>query len=183
MTDDSLYSRFLEGDSSAFDELILSYSARLVLYLNGFTHNMQDAEDLSIETFAKILIKRPAIRSGCFQAYLYKAARNQATRFHALKLRMRTFSVDDTQIEEALIAKPEDQFLHDERKQAIRRCLCRIDPEPREALWLVYCEEMTYAQAAAVLGVNAKKVNHWLTKGKQQMKVELAKEGITDADR
>ena len=35
---------------------------------------------------------------------------------------------------------------------------------------------------AAILGVNAKKVNHWLTKGKQQMKEELAKEGITHAD-
>jgi DNA-directed RNA polymerase specialized sigma24 family protein len=40
---------------------------------------------------------------------------------------------------------------------------------------------MSYAQAAAILGVNAKKINNWLTKGKQQMKAELAKEGITNA--
>ena len=181
MTDDQLYQEYLAGESSSFDELIIKYSGRLVLYLNGLTHNTLDSEDLVIETFAAILTKRPAIQPGNFQAYLYKSARNRATRFHALKLRMKIFSLDDAQIEEALIARPEDEFLRDERRQVVCRCLSRIAPEPREALWLVYCEDMSYAQAAAILGVNAKKINNWLSKGKQQMKAELAKEGITNA--
>lgn len=180
--DDELYSRFLAGDTSAFDELILRYTGRLVLYLNGLTHNMADAEDLVIDSFAAILMKKPAIREGNFQAYLYKAARNRATRFHAIRRRMPTFSLEDQQVEEIMAVRPEDEYLRDERLQAVRRCLNRIQPEPREALWLVYCEEMSYSEAAAVLGVNAKKVHNWLTKGKQLMKTELAKEGITHAD-
>ena len=182
MSDDQLYRQFLEGSVSAFDELVLRYTGRLVLYINGLTHNMEDAEDLVIETFAAILTKRPAIRPGNFQAYLYKAARNRATRFHTRKLRNQTFSMEEDQIAEALAVRPEDEFLRDERRRAVRRCLGRIEPEPREALWLVYCEDMSYAQAAAVLGVNAKKINNYLTKGKQRMKAELAKEGITDAN-
>ena len=182
VTDDALYSQFLAGDISAFDALILKYSIRLVLYLNGLTRGMEDAEDLAIETFAAILNKKPAIRPGNFRAYLYKAARNRATRFHTLRSRLPVFSLDDQQLEEALAVRPEDDFLRDEKRQAVSRCLGRIDPEPREALWLVYCEGLSYAEAAAILKVNEKKINNWLTKGKQQMKAELAKEGITDAE-
>ena len=182
MPDDQLYQQFIAGDASAFDELILRYAGRLVLYLNGLTHSMQDAEDLAIETFSAILVKRPKIRQGCFQAYVYKAARNRAARLHALKIRTKTFSIDDAQTEQILTARPEDTFLRDERRQAVRRCLNRIQPEPRDALWLVYCEEMRYAEAAAVLGVNEKKIHNWLTRGKQLLKAELEKERITGAD-
>ncbi len=182
MTDDMLYSLFLAGDSSAFDTLILKYSGRLILYLNGLTHNIQDAEDLTIETFAAILAKKPVIRPGNFQAYLYRAARNRATSFHILSRKVQVFSLEDIQVEEVLTVRPEDGFLLDERRRAVRRCLSRIDPEPREALWLVYCEDMSYAEVAAILRVNTKKINNLLTKGKQLMKAELAKEGITRAD-
>ena len=181
MTDDALYSRFWAGDLSAFDALILKYSGRLILYLNGLTHNMQDAEDLAIETFAAILTKKPALHPGCFQAYLYKSARNRAARFHTLKRRLQVFSLEDAQVEELIAARPEEEFLRDERNRTVRRCLSRIDPEPREALWLIYCEGMSYADAAAILGVNAKKINNLLTKGKRLMQAELAKEGITRA--
>ena len=69
----------------------------------------------------------------------------------------------------------------EERKQALDLCLSRIDPELREALWLVYGEDMTYAQAAEIMGVNVKRIDHLLTRGKKTMKDELEKEGVTDA--
>ena len=57
----------------------------------------------------------------------------------------------------------------------------RIDPELREALWLVYSEGLTYAEAASVMGVNAKRVDHLLSRGKKQMREELKKEGVLGA--
>ena len=179
---DALYSDYLAGDSSAFDALISVYTGRLVLYLYGLTKNTHDAEDLVIETFAALMVKKPSIRPGNFQAYLYRAARNRALRFRLLRRRLSAFSLDDAQAEQALAACPEDDYLRDERRQAVRRCLNRIDSEPREALWLVYFEGMSYAQAAQVLGVNAKRVDNLLSRGKRLMKAELMKEGFTDAD-
>ena len=84
-SDDELYRRYLAGDIASFDALIAKYSGRLVLYLTGLTHDTQDAEDLAIDTFAAVMLKKPVIRPGGFQAYLYRAARNRATRFHILK--------------------------------------------------------------------------------------------------
>lgn len=180
-SDDELYSRFLSGDTAAFDELILKYSSRLILYLNGLVCNMHDAEDMSVETFAVILAKRPLIRSGCFQAYLFRAARNRAVRFRLIRRKVQVFDPSDDRLEEALTAHPEDEFIRDERRRAVQRCLERIAPESREALWLIYYENMSYAQASAVLGVNPKKIDNLLVRGKRLMKAELSMEGITDA--
>ena len=62
-------------------------------------------------------------------------------------------------------------------------CLERIDPQLREALWLVYFEDMSYKAAAHIMGVNTKRIEHLLTRGKKKMREELEKEGITDANR
>ena len=127
MSDDELYNKFLAGDASAADSLILKYTGRLVLYLDAMIHDIRDAEDLVIETFATILTKRPGIRTGGFQAYLYQAARNRAFRFRMKRRKMTVFSLDEEEVEEMASVLPEDEFLRDETRQAVRRCLNRID--------------------------------------------------------
>ena len=178
MSDDELYNKFLAGDASAADSLILKYTGRLVLYLDAMIHDIRDAEDLVIETFATILTKRPVIRTGGFQAYLYQAARNRAFRFRMKRRKMTVFSLDEEEVEEMASVLPEDEFLRDETRQAVRRCLNRIDEDCREALWLTFFEGLSYAEAAAVIGTNEKKVDNLLIKGKKRMREELEKEGI-----
>ena len=98
-SDDELYSLFRAGDGTAFDELMLRYGDDLLIYLNGYTHNLHDAEDLMIEAFARIMVKRPAIREGNFKAYLFRTGRNLASRFHRRSRRADIFSMDDLQNE------------------------------------------------------------------------------------
>lgn len=179
MPDDELYSQFLAGDMSAADSLIAKYTGRLIMYADAMIHDIRDAEDLVIDTFAVIMTKRPVIRAGGFQAYLYQAIRHRANRFRIRRRRMNIFSLDDEQAEELQAIRPEDMFLQDERRQTVRRCLNRIDPEYREAIWLTFFEGLTYAEAAAVMGVNIKKIDNLLARGKKSMKEELIREGIT----
>ena len=40
---------------------------------------------------------------------------------------------------------------------------------------------MTYSEAAQVMGVNSKRVDHLLVRGKKQLSMELKKEGIVNA--
>lgn len=180
-SDDELYSRFLAGDMASADSLMVKYSGRLIIYVDALTHDIHDAEDLVIDTFATVMTRRPAIREGGFQAYLYRAARNRALRFSFLRRRVSAFSLEENCAEELLAARPEDEFLRDQQRQAVQRCLNRIDPECREAIWLTFFEGLSYAEAAAVMGVNEKKVDNLLMKGKRIMKAELEKEGITRA--
>lgn len=180
-SDDELYRRFLVGDMASADSLMAKYTGRLIMYVDAMIHDIRDAEDVVIDTFAAVMTKRPGIREGGFQAYLYRAARNRALRFSLMRRRMKVFSLEEECAEELLAVRPEDEFLRDEQRQAVQRCLNRIDAECREAIWLTFFEGLTYVQTAAVMGVNVKKVDNLLAKGKRIMRAELEKEGITRA--
>lgn len=182
LPDDELYGLYLSGGESgesAIDELMIRYGDSLTVFINGYLHNMQDAEDMMIEAFARIALKKPAIRQGCFKAYLYKTARNLATRHHMLSSRIDTFNLDDMEDEIPDRRTPEDHFHSRERSEAIRLCMERIDPKMKEALWLVYIEDLSYEAAAQIMGVGRKRIDKLLQAGKARMRVLLDKEDIT----
>lgn len=179
--DDKLYKEFLEGATASYDQLMLRHGDGLTIYLHGITHDWHDAEDMMIEAFARIMVKKPRIGEGAFKAYLYKTGRNLAIR-HSTKMRNRqSFSLDDLSTEPAAEVYLEEHVADLERKQILHLCLDRIDPDLRETMWLIYFEEMTYQQAAEVMKVNAKKIDHRLTRAKKILREELRKEGIHSA--
>ena len=180
-SDDELYRLYLTGGesgASAIDELMIRYGDSLTVFINGYLHNMQDAEDMMIEAFARIALKKPTIREGCFKAYLYKTARNLATRHHMLSTRIEPFNLDDMEEEIPDRRTPEDHIHNRERNEAIKLCMERIDPKMKEALWLVYIEDLSYEAAAKIMGVGRKRIDKLLQAGKARMRTELDKEGI-----
>ena len=183
MTDHELYRQFLAGDQSAGDKLMIRYADALTAYLDGFLHNIHDAEDLMLECFTVILVDRPSIREGGFRAYLFKVARNKAARFWRIALSRPEFSPEE---ETAKLpsgeASPEESVLRSETGELVRRCLNRVAPQYREALWLFYFMGMDYAQAAQVLGCSRKKIDNLLTNGRARLRAELEKEGISSSD-
>ena len=184
MTDDELYRQYLAGDQAAGDALILRWSDALTAYLDAFLHNMQDAEDLMLDCFTVILLDRPKIADGHFRAYLFKTARNKARRLWRLRFRRQEFSLDEAAAE-AIPAPgptPEDEALKRERNAILYRCLNRIAPQYREALFLVYAMGLSYAQAAEIKGCSTGQIHSLLDEGKKRMRVELGKEGIAHVD-
>jgi len=180
MSDDALYRQYLAGDLSAGDQLMLRYGDALTAYLDAFLHNAHDAEDLMLDCFTVILVKKPGISEGRFRAYLFKMARYKAIRLNRLRFRQREFNLDVNLLSRN--ESPEDAMWRSEQMTALRKCLGRIAPQYREVLWLVYGMEMSYAQAAEVMGCGTGRIHYLLDDGKQRMRREMEKEGITRAD-
>ncbi len=180
MTDDELYRTYLSGDRTAGDMLMLRYADALTAYLAGFLSSPEEAEDLMLDCFSVILVDKPRIREGHFRAYLFRVARNKANRFWRRRLNRQEFSLTEELPSQE--ASPEDVIWTGERNAILRRCLNRIAPQYREALWLFYDMELSYAQAAEVLGCGTKKIEDLLKNGKKRLKQELEKEGLTHAD-
>ena len=188
--DDNLYNEFLSGDNSAYDKLMIRYGDSLTSYLKGYLYSYEDAEDLMIEAFARIMVKKPRIEPGNFKAYLYKTAHNLVARFYRSDKRKKFFSLEDLDSdsgeneiipEELSCVGMEEKLLDDEKKKTIRRCLLRIGEDMREALWLYYFEGMSYRETASVMDVSFKKIDNLLTRGRKCLKEEVGKEGIVDA--
>ena len=180
MSDDELYRQYLDGDQSSGDELMLRYADMLTSYLDAFVHNPEDAEDLMLDCFTVILVNKPQIMEGHFKAYLFRVARNKAGRLWRYKLKHQEFELDDT------LPSPDEAIeataWAGERAAILDRCLNRIAPQYREALWLFYFMGFSYAEAAGVMNCSVKRVEDLLRNGKKRLRLELEKEGFTYAD-
>lgn len=52
ISDEELYRQYLSGDETGLEELIRKYDNPLTLYINGYLHDIHEAEDLMIEVFS-----------------------------------------------------------------------------------------------------------------------------------
>ena len=64
MTDLEHYRRYLGGDESGLSELMHRYGDALTVYIDGYLGDIQESEDLMIEAFSYLCLKKPRIREG-----------------------------------------------------------------------------------------------------------------------
>ena len=178
--DEVFYRQYLNGDDAGLEALMEKYGDPLTVYLDGYLHDIHEAEELMLDVFAYLFTKKPRIREGGFKAYLYKAARHMALR-HRSKRRL-MFSLD------ALTDEPDGQLLAEEvirteeRNRILHGCMGEMNPDYREVLYLTYFEGMSYAQAAEVTGKTVKQITNLVYRGKESLRKLLEREGITNAE-
>ena len=179
VNDITLYQRFLSGDDSGLQRLMERYGNSLTLYIDGYLHDIHEAEDLMIEAFAYFVAKRPRLRDDGFRAYLYKSARHLALRCLQKKRRKQLFSFDDLEQEPESDVLLETLVQTDERNRILWRCMDELAPAYREALYLVYFEGMRHAEAAAVMRKTEKQIADLIYRGRASLRKTLEREGIT----
>ena len=169
--DESLYRQYLNGDDEGLNALMKKYGDPLTLYIDGYLHDVHEAEELMLDVFAYLFTKKPRIRDGGFKAYLYKAARHMALRRKSKRRRL--FSLDEL---------AEEVIRTEERNRVLHFCMGEMNPDYREVLYLTYFEDMSYAQAAEVTGKTVKQITNMVYRGKESLRRLLEREGITNAE-
>jgi RNA polymerase sigma factor (sigma-70 family) len=180
-TDEELFRRFQNGGASELSQLVERHGDSVTLYINAIIGDTQDAEDLMIEAFSRVCAKAPSFTGGGFRPYLYKTARNLALRFASRNRLRRHFGFDDMELEPESGELVERVVQTRERDALLRLCLDKLHPDYREALYLTYFEDLSQAEAAAVMGKNEKQIKNLVLRGKQALRALLESEGITDA--
>lgn len=182
ITDETLYYRYLSGDDSGLTDLIERYGNSLTNYIHGYLHDIHDAEDLMIEAFAYITIKKPQIKEACLKAYLYKSARHLALRFVSKKRLNKCFIFEDMKYELESDTLIEEVIQKKERNHILHLCMEQLNPDYREALYLVYFENMHHAEVATIMGKSEKQVADLIYRGKNSIRKRLGQEGIVSAE-
>ena len=179
VSDEMLFRRLLGGDGESLNPLLDRYGDALTIYNNGYIHDLDMAEDLMIEAFSRMLAKEPRLREGGFKPYLYKTARNLALRH--LERSRRVFSIENLELDPEDEERVEETVFSTDISRIVRDCLEMLQADSREALFLVYIEEMSYEQAATVMGKTRKQVDNLVSRGKLAMKPLLAQKGVNGA--
>ena len=179
MTDEELYRRYLDGDDAGLSELMARYGDALTIYIDGYLGDIHEAEDLMIEVFSYLCLKKPRIRDGAMKAYIYKAARHMTLRNKSR--RRAVFSLEDLTYEPEAEQLVEEVVGSAERMGTLHLCMGKLHDEYREALYLTYFEGLSYAETAEVMGKSVKQITNLVYRGKQSLRGLLEKEGITNA--
>ena len=182
ITDETLYHRYLDGDDSGLTELMERYGNSLTYYIHGYINDIQDAEDLMIEAFAYIATKKPKVQEACLKAYLYKSARNLALRFVSKKHLNRFFGFEDMENEPESKIHIEEIIQKDERNHTLHLCMEQLKPNYREALYLVYFENMHHAEVAVIMRKTEKQVSDMIYRAKNSLRKQLCQEGIVNVE-
>ena len=158
ISDETAYRRYLDGEQKAADLLVERYGDALTLYINGYIKDIHEAEDLMIEAFSQLFAKER-------------------------KHRLAFLCLDELDFEPQSNTLIDTNLLRSERDRQLYDALEKLKAEYREALYLVYFEDMSYRDAATVMNKSESQITKLVYRGKQSLKVILEQEGFTYADK
>ncbi len=179
----SSYRRFLDGDDNAIAEIVGAYKDGLILYLNGYVHNVFVAEELAEDTFFRLITKKPRFcGNSSFKSFLYAIGRNVAVDYIRHRSKLRQIPLDGEENSIAAVESLEQIYLLEEQKLELNRALAQLPDDYRQVLWLSFFEGFSNKEIAAVMHKNERQVRNLLYRAKQSLKSILEKEGFVYED-
>ena len=172
------YRRFLDGDEAAFDEIIHELFDHLVFFVDRYVRDTHAAEDIAIDVFSDLVIHRSRYNFRVtLKTYVFMLGRSRALNYIKRRNRFRTAELSEAESAVADRLLLEEQFLQGERNRLLNDALAALPEDMKAAIHLVYFEELSYEEAAAVMKKNKKQVDNLLYRAKNALRTALGKEG------
>lgn len=181
-TDNELFRAYLDGDDSAFDRIINEYRENLIFFVMRYVRSVSVAEEIAQDAFVELLIHKHRYNFSCsLKTYLFTIAKNKAINY----LRRRKFVSDDeidpnTESDERTLA---EHVIKNEENEKLYKVLDRLTDDYRNALYLVYIEDLSYEEAGRVMGKNKKQIENLVFRARASARKELEKEGVYGENR
>ena len=148
-----LVARGQEGDRDALEELYLIHFDRIYSYLHMTVGNRHDAEDLTTQTFLKMLEKIGSFKwqSAPFSAWLFRIAHNLAMdHFRARRRWQPEEEVPEPPGEEEPSA--ELTAMQTIGRESMLKLIEHLSPEQQQVLTLKFVFNFPNAEVATILG-------------------------------
>lgn len=174
--DRSLMERVRDGDAAAFDALVRAHWPALVRYAARLLGSVDAAQDAVQEAFVRVWRDRSrwVATEGTVRAYFYRVTRNVG--IDAVRMRkVRRDRADD--VRRLASAPPPTPAQILERKElivALGRAVEALPERRREVFSLVFFQELSYREAAEVLGISPKTVANQMWSAYAEVRRSLA---------
>lgn len=171
-TDRELVVGAASGDAAAFARLIDRHYDRIYRVAWRWLGRREEAEDVAQEVCVKIAQAIRGFRADAeFATWAYRIAVNTAT--DVLRARQRTSPTDASDIMSLVdgphVPTPEDDVMGSELWAEVRA----LPPQQRDAVLLVYGEDLSHAEAADIMGCTEKTVSWHLHAARKALRVRL----------
>lgn len=162
--DQDLVSRAQEGDTRAFDALIMKYGDKLFGLVYSMTSHKEDTHDLLQEIFAKAYQSLPKFKGkSTFYTWIYQIATNRTLNFLKKRKNRAASSLDDVEssiqqdpalIDTASNANPERQSSINELQIKLNEAMMKLSESHRMVVTLFDIQGMSHAEIAKVLNIS-----------------------------
>lgn len=177
---ESSYHRFLNGDSSAFSEVIDIYRESLIFFINRYIGNLSVSEEIAEDCFVALVVypRRYNFKTS-LKTYLFTIARNKA--IDRIRKDSRTLLVGDECLDSLSdeYEQFEKEIFRNEEKRILHSALDELKCEYRTVLHLVYFEGMSNGEAASVMKKTTKQIENLIYRAKLRLREILTDKGIS----
>jgi len=161
------------------EQFVTDNRESLTLFINRYVRDITVAEEIAIDAFAEFFCSRRWNGTASRRTYLFTIGRSRAID-HLRREKRR--AARTAPLEEGYTAEVSEdeifaQVFRDERRRILEGAVAKLAPDMAAVVHLIYFEEMSYADAAAALRINRKRVDNLLYRAKAELKEILGEEG------
>ncbi len=179
--DPDLLRRAQKGDERAYSELVRAYETPVHNYIFRLTGDRTLAEDLTQEVFIRVLHGLPRFSLRCkFTTWLFQVTKNRV--LDELRARERRPQAIATLDEMPNLESFDQPAERGETIDAIWRAVQDLNPDLKMALLLRDVVGFSYNEIADSLEITLATVKWRIFKGREEVQLALAREGITFAE-
>ena len=170
--------RVLEGDTNAFEELVLEYEKKVYNVALRMLNNSEDAADMTQEAFIKAYNSLSGFRGDSkFSVWLTRIVSNLFLDFMRSRNRRPTVSLsmededgEDVQLDIADTSQSPEQLLERSlTRESVRRGLQSLPEDYREILLLREIQGLSYDEIAAALDIEVGTVKSRIFRGRKKL--------------
>ena len=174
----SSYRRFLDGDESAFDEIMQELFHSLMYFINRYVHDFHAAEDIAMDTFADLLVHKHRYNfKVTLKTYLFMVGRSRALDYLKRQKKISFVEPNDEVLSKSDERALEEIVITDERTRLINDAVASLPEVMQIAIHMFYFEDMTYEEIARVMKKSRKQVDNLLYRAKKALRTILEKDG------
>ena len=178
-SDVELIHRILDGDDSAFSELVKKYQKPVHALVWRKIGDFHIAEEITQDTFLKAYQRLGTLKQPQrFTGWLYVIAANNC-KMWMRKKRLQTEpleEVDSAQLEKATysqyVIEENEQITAEAQREVVKQLLAKLQESDRTIVTLHYFSEMSAAEIGAFLGVSVNTIKSRLRRAQQRLKRE-----------
>ena len=159
--DQALVAACLEGDKTAFDEIVVRHRRTVYQVCFRFSNNHEDASDLTQETFVRAWRGLRSFKGqAALSTWLYRIAVNVSLNRVSTR-KPETEPIEPDRLLDTRSDAPGDDLLREERARAVRQAINALPDKQRATLILRTYHELSHREIADILGssVGAVKAN------------------------
>ncbi len=173
LDDPELARRIRHGDQQAFRLFFERYHAFLLRYLERMGLPVEVAEDVVQQAFLMIWERRAQIDpTRSLRAFLFRIGHNRALNYFRDTRRLISVTTVPEMADPGCSAEQQaDAFWLEQRLQA---AIARLPARQRAVFELCFLQDLTYREAAEVLGIRPKTVENHMAQALRQLREALA---------